>query len=409
MTDTTQDENPAPLTILVGMDAHSEKISLCITRWRLGSDPEVLKEPSTTLDALETTYAKQVPRGSLTVLEASTNAFSIARRLKAIGQDVKVLTSDAVSGRARSDRINDRIDARNLAMAYARGGTRTVHVPDAQHQQWRDLFFGRRNAVKDSVRDSNRVWAFCSGHGLKLPHKSFRRKAEAVRADLAAHGWTQDESYHIDTLLLEYEHHLTLRIRYEKRIEHIVAQTPEMTHLLQLPGVRFVVAFALVAFIEDVHRFKNPKKLVSYIGLNPTVCRSGESEGPRGLSTHGRHDLKSLMVEAAQSALRSRDSELAKWARRKLAAGKPYNLVICAVARKLVTHVWHILMGHSAPVHQSPRPFRLKLAKLASALGRERLTALGYRKPADYIAAVCDPIYPPPLQEELQTDAPASA
>ena len=130
MKDTTQDENPAPPTILVGMDAHSEKISLCITRWRLGSDPEVLKEPSTTLDALETTYAKQVPRGSLTVLEASTNAFSIARRLKAIGQDVKVLTSDAVSGRARSDRINDRIDALNLAMAYARGGTRTVHLPD---------------------------------------------------------------------------------------------------------------------------------------------------------------------------------------------------------------------------------------------------------------------------------------
>ena len=169
---------------LVGMDAHSETLALCVTRWRHGSDPTVTKSITTTLDDLETTYRRQIPHDSVTVLEASTNAFSIAGRLKAAGFRAKVLTSDAALGMARPDRINDRIDARNLATAYARGGTREVLVPSETFREWRDIWFGYRNAVKDSVRGSNRLWSFCSGHGLKLPKKQFRAKETEIRRQI---------------------------------------------------------------------------------------------------------------------------------------------------------------------------------------------------------------------------------
>jgi transposase len=391
------------------MDAHSEKIALCVTRWRHGSDPTVLKQITTTLDSLENTYRRQVPTGALTVLEASTNAFSIVRRLEAVGQRAEVLASDTLSGRARADRINDRIDAHNLAAAYARGGTRRVHVPSARNLQWRDIFFGYRNAVKDSVRWSNRIWSFCSGHGLKLPRQSFRRKIASVRQDVLAHGWTPDEAFQVETLLLEYKHCLELRERYEQRIVRIVSESPEMTRLMQMLGVRFIVAFALVAFVEDVNRFANPKKLVSYIGLNPTVLTSGTDDGPRAISHYGRSDLKTLMVEAAQCVLRRGGSNMAKWARRKIAAGKNRNVVVCGLARKMAMQAWHILMDHTVPDREGECSFRLKLAKLASAIGREHLATLGYKKTAEYVEAVCARIYPPETQGELQTDAPASA
>ena len=396
-------------TPLVGMDAHSRKIELCLTRWQHGSEPMVLKRMTTTLDALESTYARQVPAGALTVLEASTNAFSIAKRLEKVGYRVEVLASDTLAGQARADRINDRIDAQNLAAAYARGGVRRVHVPSARHQQWRDLLFGYRSAVKDSVRWSNRIWAFCGGHGLELPRQSFRRKTAAVREDVLSHGWTQDETFLVETLLLEYAHSLALRARYEQRIVRIVSETPEMTRLMQLLGVGFIVAFALAAVVEDVHRFAAPKKLTSYIGLNPTVLKSGESEGPRAISHYGRRDLKTLMVEAAQCVLRKGSDDMAKWARRKIASGKNRNVVVCGLARKLIVRAWHILMDHPVPDRSGERSFRLKLAKLASAAGREHLDALGYKKPADYIDAVCDRLYPLETRGELQTAAPASA
>lgn len=400
----------AETVALVGMDAHSEKIALCVTRWRHGSDPEIQKEIVTTLDALEATYARQVPPGALTVLEASTNAFSIRGRLAAAGRDAKVLASDTLAGRARADRVNDRIDARNLALAYARGGTREVHAPSPQHAQWRDLFFGHRNAVKDCTRHSNRLWAFCCGHGLRLPKKSFRRKIESVRRDVPARGWTPDEMFHLERLPGEYAHALTTRAAYRQRIESVVAGDADMARLTQIPGVRFITAFALAAFIGDVKRFKNPKKLAGYIGLNPSVASSGKRDGARSLSRYGRSDLKALMVEAAQSAMRrGGGGAAARWARRKAASGKHRNVAVCALARKLAVRAWHILMGHPAPDRECEKPFRLKLAKLAAAAGRERLAALGFKRPADFIEDACRQVYPPPAPPELRGTAPASA
>jgi len=394
---------------LVGMDAHSDKIALCVTRWRHGTDPEVQKDIATTLDALEATYRKSVPPGALTVLEASTNAFSIADRLEAAGFKAKVLTSDAAAGMARPDRVNDRIDARNLAAAYARGGTREVFRPSKPFSEWRDVFFGYRAAVKDSVRWSNRIWGFCSGHGLALPKAGFRRKADAVRAELAGHGWTAGETFHVEMLLKEYAHACEVRDIYRKRIERTVAENADMTRVMQVLGVRFVVAFALVAFIEDARRFPCAKKLVSYIGLNPTVRISGEADGPRRVSRYGRRDLKSLMVEAAKCAMRHGNSDMHKWARRKVAGKKHANVVACALARKLVCHVWHILMGHPAPSKEPEASFRRKLVFAARALGPEGLAKAGHAKAADYVDAVCRRLYPQTPPAELRTVSLASA
>ncbi len=54
----------------------------------------------------------------------------------------------------------------------------------------------------------------------------------------------------------------------------------------------------------DAARFSKPKKLASYIGLNPAVVESGKAGRRRALSSHGRRDLKALMVQTAQSVLR---------------------------------------------------------------------------------------------------------
>ncbi len=396
---------------LVGMDAHSETNELCVTRWRHGSEPVTLKRMATTLDALEATFRRNVPPGALVVLEASTNAFSIAGRLTGIGYKVKVLTSDTLAGMARADRVNDRIDAQNLAFAFARGGAREVLVPSKTCAEWRDVWFGYRNAVKDAVKWSNRIWAFCSGHGFDLPKRQRKRKAEEISHQIMKLGWTQEEAFHVDMLLGEYGHACEVREKYLARIERTVAGNMEMTKVMQVLGVRFVVAFVLVAFIEDVRLFPGSKNLVSYIGLNPGVSDTGKTEGVRKVSRFGRRDLKSLMIEAAQCAVRMGNSEMHKWARRKLAAGMHRNKVAVALARKMACHVWHILMGHPSPNIEAEASFRRKLEKLAYRIGSEGIGTLGYETAKDYVTAVCGHLYPPgpSTSAELQTGSLASA
>jgi transposase len=387
---------------LVGMDAHSAKVSLCVTRWRHGSDPVTVKEVSTTLDALEATYKRQVPEGALTVLEASTNSFAIVRRLAAVGQGAKVLASDTLAGMARADRVNDRIDARNLALAYARGGTREVAVPSERGRRRRDVFFGYRNAVRDATRQSNRIWSFCSGHGFRLPVRSRARKAEGVRAQVLALGWDAEASFHAGRMLADYAHACETRDAYLRRIEAEVASDADMARAMQALGVRCVVAFALVAFVEDIARFPSAKRLVSYVGPGPRVCQTGESEGSRSVSRLGRRDLKSLLVEAAQSALRTGEAPMHRWARGKLAGGMHRNKAVCALARKMVVQLWHILSGHPAPGAEPEASFVLKLRKVARAVGKEGMARLGYKSGAEYAAAICASVRPGACAPESQ-------
>jgi transposase len=43
----------------------------------------------------------------------------------------------------------------------------------------------------------------------------------------------------------------------------------------------------MVAAIGDVRRFTHSKKLVAYLGLNPSVSQSGNFEGNGAVKRHG--------------------------------------------------------------------------------------------------------------------------
>ena len=59
--------------------------------------------------------------------------------------------------------------------------------------------------------------------------------------------------------------------------------------LMTIPGVDMVVALAIVAAIGDVGRFEQSQKLVSYLGLNPSVRQSGPGPAYHGRITKQGH------------------------------------------------------------------------------------------------------------------------
>ena len=63
---------------------------------------------------------------------------------------------------------------------------------------------------------------------------------------------------------------------------------------MSVPGVNVIVAASFLAAIGDIHRFKNPRKLVGYLGLDPTVRQSGP-----GPATHGHISKAGLRVRRA--------------------------------------------------------------------------------------------------------------
>ena len=378
---------------LVGMDLHSEKVELCLTRWVHGSDPVKVGSITTTVAALEGTYRRRIPEGALTVMEATTNSFAVARRLRAAGHAVKVLGSDIALGLSAPDRINDAIDAYDIAVGYAcRGGTRAeVYVPSEEYQEYRAAWFAYDRADGDIVRFRNRLWHACKEKGLdglarKTTPKTFREGLE----ELEAEGRPQPL---LGILLLDWEHALAKKEALQTHMKAVAAAVPAMRAAMSVLGVDFTTAFALVAFVEDVRRFPTAKKLCSYLALNPTVCESNDKGPKRRTSKRGRGDLKRLLVEGAQAGYRYGREGMHRWARRKVASGKDRNLVIVALARKMAVALWHALMGHPVPGLEAEPAHVRKLAAAARCLPEEELAAHGHANAKSFAEAVARDFY----------------
>jgi hypothetical protein len=146
--------------------------------------------------------------------------------------------------------------------------------------------------------------------------------------------------------------------------------------------VRDMIAFALGAFIGDIHRFAKPGSLVKYVGLNPAFDSSGQEEWSGGIGGHGHKYLRSLLIEGAQAILRCGQTPLAKWGKKLLASKGEKNLAVAAIARKLTVSVWYLMMGRWTPLEEIEPRLEIKLGKIIGQIGAKKLEQLGQTRQA---------------------------
>ena len=116
-----------------------------------------------------------------------------------------------------------------------------------------------------------------------------------------------------------------------------------MQRLMTIPGVDMTVALAMKAAIGEVTRFDEPQKLVSYLGLNPSVRQSGPGPAYHGrITKQGRGHARGMLVEAAWAAARALGPLRAFFLRIRARRGQ--HVAAVATARKLAVVIWHLLM-----------------------------------------------------------------
>lgn len=391
-------------TYVVGMDAHSRKLAITIYEWidtwnwtLYGQIPNFL------IDAMESTYVQHVPLDSITLIEASSNAFYLKQRLMALGYRAEIVKSDTVSNMEKKRKVCDKKDSENLALAYIQGGIQEfVWMPPEECAQLREVGFAYRDCIKDLTRESNRIWAICNQNGCHFRVVGGRTPADKIRSqlDTISLGWLSRRR--LNMIIENYERKLIQRKELECIIAECVIQNSAMLALMQLPGVNYRTAFATVACVGDVHRFSTSNKLVAYAGFAPMLNTSGEEEKraqKRGgvgkpLDNEGRRDLKFFYAEAAQTVLNScKGTPLGKWGWRQINSGKPKNKVVCAIARKLIICAWHILREDPTPNRQGEIFYMRKLVRFCGVLGKERIKELGYKNRKDFAIKQANELY----------------
>jgi len=144
-----------------------------------------------------------------------------------------------------------------------------------------------------------------------------------------------------------------------------------MRQLMSVPGVNLQTAATFMACVGDVGRFRDPRKLVSSLGLDPRVRQSGEGPARHGhISKEGAAEARHMLCEAAGVVVRY-PSPLRAFGQR-IKARRGAGIATVAVARKLVVLFWHLLTKEQDYAFGRPSLIRKKLRQLELAAGAAR-------------------------------------
>jgi transposase len=378
------DTNQKIVGRVIGFDAHPDSFTAAI-----------LRGPTPAASVTEKTF-DQVPMAQLPgwakkhttpedlfVLEASGNSFQIVRTLAAIERKALVLESCQMGKLKEAHANNDKISAIRIAKAYLAGTAKEVWVPDTRAQERRDVYYAYRKAVKRTTQLRNRLQSYLSDNGVRLPKGTPLTRTEEAQALLKkTRDWAPLPWSVLEGLLLELAHAEKQRQHWRSLIAQEVVTDATLLSIVRLCGVREITAFALGAFIGDIKRFAQPRKLVKYIGLNPAFDHSGEGRWEGGIGGHGHKELRSLLIEGAQAILRCSRTSLAQWGRKLLARKGVKNLAVAAMARKMAVAIWYLMMGRWTELEEVDQPLAIKTGKIISQIGAEGLKKLGKKRRA---------------------------
>ena len=137
----------------------------------------------------------------------------------------------------------------------------------------------------------------------------------------------------------------------DQAVEEEAGKRPEAVLLRGQKGVGPVTALAFVLTLGPVARFRNSRKVVSYLGLNPSEGSSGGKQRLGHISKQGNEMLRWLLVEAGQSAARCDPELRRKYLRLKFRRGR--NVAKVAMARQLAVRLYWLL--RKARLEATPR------------------------------------------------------
>ena len=289
---------------VVGLDVHPDTFAGAILR---GRDPATAKvEHASTcvpLDPLEAWAARHTHASDTLVLEASANSFAVADRLRAIGHDAVILDSHQAGRIGKVYCANDRVDAVKLARIHLSGLATQVWQPDAKTLERREVFSAYQSVVREATRLKQQIRAMLNEHCVRLPVGFRLTHPTAAPRLLKLKAWSPAQAMLLDQMHAGLVAARARRTRLRAYMTAEIVGDETLLRLTRLCGIGAVTCFGLISAIGEAARFAQSKKLVAYLGLNPSVCQSGELEGGGRLKRHGRGPIRALLVQSAKKLL----------------------------------------------------------------------------------------------------------
>lgn len=294
----------------IGLDVHSTTTVVNVLNDRGRS---ILRRQIPTREADLVDLLQSIPGPKRVALEESQMADFVAR---SIAPHVKeVIRCQPQHNRLISEGEDkcDKKDAEKIAELLFLNKLKSVHHPSWMYRQLREGVRCYWISSRDLTMAKNRLKAFYLFNGIHcVGEKAYcKQQQEIYREKL------KKRSGNLNLLDLRYRLLETCRenkAAHVRELRNLSAKLKDdVARLASIPGIGFIGACTLLAYLENGWRIPNKRKLWQYCGIGIRRHESN-NKGYQGASKKGNRYLKNVLLTAVSSitARRQADNALTK-------------------------------------------------------------------------------------------------
>ena len=283
-------------------------------------------------------FYRRLPVPSLIGLEATGNSQWFVELVEDLGHVLWI--GDAAQIRASYVRKQktDKRDAGHIRKLLEEGRFPKLWTPDREQRDHRQFVLHRHKLVQIRSRVKNELQHLSLNKGMQKQNKLWSAAGQKALRELPLKPWAACRREDLLQLLGMLDQQMG---KLDAAVAKAAEQNPQARLLMTQPGVGPVTSLAFVLTIGDVSRFQRGKQVASYLGLIPREHSSGGRQQLGSISKQGNRLLRSLLVEAAQTAVRYDPGMKKEYLHR--CHQKPKGVAKVAAARKLAVRLYWML------------------------------------------------------------------
>jgi transposase len=283
-------------------------------------------------------FYRQLAAPVLIGMEATGNSQWFIELVEDLGHEIWI--GDAAQIRASYVRKQktDKRDAAHILQLVVEGRFPRLWTPDREERDQRQLVLHRHKLVGIRSRVKNELQHLSLNKGMQRKAKLWSHAGQKLLRELPLKPWAACRREDLLGLLAMLNEQVG---KLDGAVQQAADDHPQAQLLMTQPGVGPNTALAYVLTIGDVRRFPRGKQVASYLGLIPREESSGGRQKLGAITKQGNRLVRSLLVEAAQIAVRCDPGFRKQYLHR--CHQKPKGVAKVAAARKLAVRLYWML------------------------------------------------------------------
>ncbi len=283
-------------------------------------------------------FYEQLAAPVLIGVEATGNSQWFVEMVQDLGHEIWIGDAAQIRASYVRQQKTDKRDAAHILKLVVEGRFPRLWTPDREQRDLRQLGLHRHKLVEIRSRVKNELQHLSLNKGMQRKAKLWSQAGQKLLRELPLKPWAACRREDLLGLLMMLNQQIG---KLDEAVQQAADEHPQAKLLMTQPGVGPNTALAYVLTIGDVSRFPRGKQVASYLGLIPREYSSGGRQMLGSISKQGNRLLRSLLVEAAQIAVRFDPGMKKQYVHR--CHQKPKGVAKVAAARRLAVRLYWML------------------------------------------------------------------